>query len=75
VPTQDQKDDIEPVSWTERWDSRIRHTSLQVSFMTSLTRPVDNAADAARWSQWRLRSRRVIYCQQCKTQRKISAKS
>jgi COP9 signalosome complex subunit 4 len=25
--------DIEPVTWTERWDRRIRYTSLQVSYM------------------------------------------
>ena len=23
--------DIEPITWTERWDNRIRYTSLQVS--------------------------------------------
>jgi hypothetical protein len=27
--------EIEPVSWTERWDDRIRTTSIKVSFASS----------------------------------------
>ena len=29
--------DIEPITWTERWDNRIRYTSLQVSCRATVT--------------------------------------
>jgi COP9 signalosome complex subunit 4 len=31
--------DIEPITWTERWDNRIRYTSLQVSSIAHRSSP------------------------------------
>jgi len=43
--------DIEPITWTERWDNRIRYTSLQVSssanpILRKLMRQVESVSAA-----------------------------